>query len=324
LDELLLTKANLFTLFQESGNQLRRTKKAKGKGKATKPSTLRTPATQTLFELVAATPSLSTLGKAVVRAGLVGTLNSNQFNFTVFAPNDDAFSNVPVDLAETLFMNNAFLPHLIDLLLYHVLENNLPSNERGLKGKSLLALNGEILAVTRSPAAINGNLIIALNIAASNGVANIIDGVLLPSWVSSCITDRVAAASDLSTLLALVTLAGLGDALADPDVEYTLVAPVNSAFAKLSKSTVAFLTSPAGKDTLTKILLYHVFPDILVSSELTNGLIISTLEGGKVTVSVTNSGIFLNGKAKVIKANILANNGVVHKIDTVLDLKDGR
>jgi uncharacterized surface protein with fasciclin (FAS1) repeats len=74
---------------------------------------------------------------------------------------------------------------------------------------------------------------------------------------------------------------------------------------------------------LTKILLYHVFPQILVSSELSNGLTTSTLEGGIVTVRVNNAGIFFND-AKVVKADILANNGVVHKIDTVLDPTDGR
>jgi uncharacterized surface protein with fasciclin (FAS1) repeats len=102
-----------------------------------------------------------------------------------------------------------------------------------------------------------------------------------------------------------------------------LVAPINSAFAKLSSSTVNFLTGPMGKATLTKILLYHVFPGIIVSSELSNGLTTSTLEGGTVTVKVNNRGIFFND-AKVVKADILTNNGVVHKIDTVLDPNDGR
>jgi transforming growth factor-beta-induced protein len=300
---------NLLTLFQESKTQLRRTQVVK----------------LTLFELVAATESLSNLGTAVVRAGLKDTLNAPG-SLTVFAPNNDAFAKVPADLANTLFTNNAFIPHLKDLLLYHVLGTKIITSFRSpFRGnKSLLALNGQRLAVTPFPTKINGNTVIARNIGASNGVADIIDGVLLPSWVSNRITDRVVAASDLSTLLALVTLAGLGDALADPTKQLTLVAPNNSAFVKLPAATVTFLTSLAGKDALTQILLYHVFPDILVSSELTNGLITPTLEGGSVTVSVTNAGIFLNGKAKVVKANILANNGVVHKINTVLDLKDSK
>jgi uncharacterized surface protein with fasciclin (FAS1) repeats len=280
------------------------------------------PTEPTLFELVAATPSLSTLGAAVVRAGLDGPLNSPG-SFTVFAPNNDAFGDVPADIASTLFTNDAFLPHLTDLLLYHVLGTKITTNMHAMfDGQFLSPLNGESLAVTRPQLVINGNRIIARNIEASNGVANVINGVLIPSWVSNSITDRVVADSDLSTLLALVGLAGLGDALAGPG-ELTLVAPTNSAFAKLPASTVNFLTSSAGKATLTSILLYHVFPDIIVSSELSNGLTTSTLQGGIVTVSVNNAGIRFNN-AKVVAADILANNGVVHKIDTVLDPSDGR
>jgi transforming growth factor-beta-induced protein len=295
----------MFPLFQKSEIQLRRTLEQ-----------------STLFDLVAATPSLSTLEAALIRADLDGTLNSPG-SFTVFAPDNDAFGKVPSDIANTLFTNDAFLPHLTDLLFYHVLGTKITTNMHAMfDGQFLSPLNGESLAVTRPPLDINGNRIIARNIEASNGVANIIDGVLLPSWVSNSITDRVVADSDLSTLLSLVVLAELAATLAGPG-ELTLVAPINSAFAKLPASTVNFLTSPAGKDTLTSILLYHGFPSIIVAAELSNGLTTTTLEGGTVTVSVNDAGIFFND-AKVVAADILAKNGVVHKIDTVLDPSDGR
>jgi uncharacterized surface protein with fasciclin (FAS1) repeats len=256
----------------------------------------------------------------LVRAGLDGTLNSNEVSLTVFAPDNDAFAKVPAGIANTLFTNDAFLPHLTDLLLYHVLGTKITTNQHAFfDGQFLVALNGESLAVTRPPLDINGNRIIARNIDASNGVANVINGVLIPSWVSNSITDRVVADSDLSTLLSLVILAELEDDLANA-LELTLVAPTNSAFGKLPISTVTFLTSGTvkGMAALTSILLYHVFPDIIVSSELSNGLTTITLEGGIVKVFVNNTGIFFND-AKVVMADILANNGVVHKIDTVLD-----
>jgi uncharacterized surface protein with fasciclin (FAS1) repeats len=184
-------------------------------------------------------------------------------------------------------------------------------------GQFLDALNGEMLAVTRPPLLINDSKIIARNIGASNGVANVIDSVLIPSWVSNSITDRVVADSDLSTLLALVGIAGLGGALAGPG-ELTLVAPINSAFGKLPAETVDFLVSPEGKDTLTEILLYHVFPSIIVSGDLSDGIMTATLlEGASVTVSVNDDGAFFNA-AQVVVADILTNNGVVHKIDSVL------
>lgn len=101
----------------------------------------------------------------MVRTGLQGTLNSFQFSLTALASNDDVFAKVPADLANIIFTNDAFIPHLTDLLLYHVLAAKLPSNQRGLQGKFLLALNGESLAVTRFPTKINGNTVVARNMA---------------------------------------------------------------------------------------------------------------------------------------------------------------
>jgi transforming growth factor-beta-induced protein len=124
----------------------------------------------------------------------------------------------------------------------------------------------------------------------------------------------------LSTLLSLVVLAGLDGTLAAPG-ELTLVAPTNDAFTKLEAEVVDFLISDDGLETLTDILLYHVFPVIFVSDELSDGLTIVTLEGGTVIVSVGDEGVFFND-AEAAEVDILANNGVVHKIDTVLDLSD--
>jgi transforming growth factor-beta-induced protein len=274
----------------------------------------------TLAELVIATPSLSILLAAVVRANLAGVLNSPG-TFTVFAPNNDAFAKVPSDIANTLFTNDAFLPHLTDLLLYHVLGEVITTNQHAFfNNEKLSPLNGEKLLVTRPNLEVNGNLLIARNIEASNGVANVIDGVLIPSWVTNSITDLVVATSQLSTLLSLVSLAGLADALAGPG-ELTVVAPTNAAFAKLPAATVNFLVSDAGIPTLVDILLYHVFDGIFASSQLSNGPV-KTLEGGTVMVRLGDDVMFNNAKA--VAVDFLANNGVAHAIDTVLDPADGR
>jgi uncharacterized surface protein with fasciclin (FAS1) repeats len=93
---------------------------------------------------------------------------------------------------------------------------------------------------------------------------HIIDGVLIPSWVSNT-AGRVV--DDRLEYSPLVVLAGLDGAVAAPG-ELTLIAPTNAAFAKIQASTVASLVSEAGRETLTAILLYHVFPGIFISSEL--------------------------------------------------------
>jgi uncharacterized surface protein with fasciclin (FAS1) repeats len=271
----------------------------------------------TIVDFVVGNPDLTALTTAVVRAGLVDALNSDG-PLTLFAPNDSAFGDLPATILNTLLTNDEFIPHLADLLVYHVLDAELKSSH--IFNFRVTALNGEKLLLDTDPISVNGNKVVSADNTVSNGVVHIIDGVLIPSWVSNSITDRVVADSDLSTLLALVGIAGLGGALADSKVEYTLVAPTNAAFGKLSSDTVNFLTSAAGKDTLTAILLYHVFPGIFVSSELSDGITVDTLEGGFVTVS---TGPIKFNNARAVQVDILANNGVVHKIDTVLDPDDG-
>jgi transforming growth factor-beta-induced protein len=270
----------------------------------------------TVVDFVVGNTDLTALTTAVVRAGLVDTLNEPGM-FTLFAPSNDAFAAVPEELLNTLLTNDEFIPHLTDLLLYHVLDDELFSLH--FFNFRTLALNGEFLLIM--PTGINENKAVDTDNDVSNGVVHILDGVLIPSWVTSSIASRVVAASDLSTLLTLVVLAGLDGSVAAPG-ELTLVAPTNAAFAKLPAATVEFLTSDTGKETLTSILLYHVFPGIFVSSDLSDGITVDTLQGGTVEVAVGGEGVFFND-AKAVEVNILSNNGVIHKIDTVLDPAGG-
>jgi transforming growth factor-beta-induced protein len=274
---------------------------------------------KTIVDFVVGNADLTSLTAAVVRAGLVNTLSSAG-PFTLFAPNNGAFGDLPSDILNTLLTNDEFIPHLVNLLAYHVLIGEVFAIDLS-DDLTVTAANGENLLITLPPIAVNGNKVVSADNDVTNGVVHIIDGVLIPSWVSNSIASRVVGASDLSTLLALVVFAGLDGAVAAPG-ELTLVAPTNAAFGKLSSATANFLTSDAGKETLTAILLYHVFPGIFVSSELSDGLMIDSLQGGAVKVSVGSAGVFFND-AQAVQVDILANNGVVHKIDTVLDPADG-
>jgi uncharacterized surface protein with fasciclin (FAS1) repeats len=274
---------------------------------------------KTIVGFVVDNAELTSLTTAVVRAGLVNTLNS-EGPFTLFAPNNGAFGALPSKILNTLLTNDEFIPHLVNLLAYHVLVGEFFAINLS-DDLTVTAANGEDLLITLPPIAVNGNKVVSADNDVTNGVVHIIDGVLLPSWVSNSIAGRVVGASDLSTLLAVVVLAGLDGAVAAPG-ELTLVAPTNAAFAKLSAATVDFLVSDEGKETLTAILLYHVFPGIFVASELSDGLTVDTLQGGTVKVSVGSAGVFFND-AQAVAVDILANNGVVHKIDTVLDPADG-
>jgi transforming growth factor-beta-induced protein len=141
---------------------------------------------------------------------------------------------------------------------------------------------------------------------------HIIDGVLVPSWVFNTLTDRVVADSDLSTLLTLVGLAGLD--LSTPG-EFTLLAPTNDAFAKLPADVVQFSTSPEGTEELINILTYHVLIGIFTSGELEGGAELASVQGSDVVVTLDP--VKFN-QAVVVAVDILASNGVLHKIDDVL------
>lgn len=119
--------------------------------------------------------------------------------------------------------------------------------------------------------------------------------------------------------VSLVIKAGLDTALAGPG-PFTVIAPTNEAFARLSAQTLNFLTSDAGKDSLTAILKYHAVSGAQVNSnQLVDGQQIQTLQGENLNayVPANLSSVYFN-YAKVVTADVLATNGVAHVIDHVV------
>ncbi len=128
-----------------------------------------------------------------------------------------------------------------------------------------------------------------------------------------------ASNEDFSTLVAAVKAAGLVDALKG-EGPFTVFAPTNKAFAKLPKGTVESLLKPENKDKLVEILTYHVVPGKVMAADvagLASGTKVATLSGGEVTVKKSGSNIFLN-TSKIVATDIVASNGVIHVIDSVL------
>lgn len=109
--------------------------------------------------------------------------------------------------------------------------------------------------------------------------------------------------------------AGLVDVLSG-DGPFTVFAPTDAAFAALPAGTLdALLADPSGM--LTDILKYHVVSGKVLSTDLSDGMTAITLLGKDIKVTINDQGVFING-AKVTVADIMADNGVVHVIDTVL------
>ncbi|MEM9435381.1 MAG: fasciclin domain-containing protein [Pseudomonadota bacterium] len=130
------------------------------------------------------------------------------------------------------------------------------------------------------------------------------------------IVDIAAGNDDFSTLVAAVTAAGLVDTLKS-DGPFTVFAPTNAAFDALPDGTVASLLEPENKDQLVKILTYHVVPGAVTSDQLAGQrLSVATVQGQNVHID-GRDGVTVDG-ANVVTADIIASNGVIHVIDSVI------
>ena len=130
------------------------------------------------------------------------------------------------------------------------------------------------------------------------------------------IVDIAASNGSFNTLVAAVTAAGLVDTLKGPG-PFTVFAPTDAAFAALPAGTVDNLLLPENKDQLTAILTYHVVPGAVTSDQLAGQrLSVATVNGANVHIDGRN-GVKVED-ANVTTADIIASNGVIHVIDSVL------
>jgi len=143
-------------------------------------------------------------------------------------------------------------------------------------------------------------------------------GMITPTFaqMKSDIVDTAASAGSFNTLVAAVKAAGLVDTLKS-DGPFTVFAPTDEAFAALPSGTVENLLKPENKDTLVKILTYHVVAGKVMSADIAGKTLSpETVEGSTVDINATN-GVMIDD-ANVITADIEASNGVIHVIDKVI------
>ena len=100
---------------------------------------------------------------------------------------------------------------------------------------------------------------------------------------------------------------------------FTIFAPTNDAFAKIPEEALADLLKPENVDQLTAILLRHIVPETILASEFPEDIFeVDTVGGETVTLDPNEATVESSaGKAKIIKTDIMASNGVVHIVDTV-------
>lgn len=278
---------------------------------------------KSIAALVTETPNLSLLKTAVVRAGLAETL-SGSGTFTVFAPTNEAFA--AAGLGTEAAINAVPVETLKNILLYHVLSQKYPAANIPNGTTELTTASNSKTYVTKKSAGVyvNGSaMVTTADINASNGVVHVINKVLMPP--SQNIVQLAQGNTNLSYLVAAVTRASQGSTnvaqVLSTTNPLTVFAPTNQAFIDAGFATTDAIMA-ADPATLTSILTYHVIGARVFSSDLTENAMPTTLNGGKVTITLTG-GAKVKGNGNTTASNItavdiMATNGVVHVIDRVL------
>jgi len=256
----------------------------------------------------------STLVQKVIDAGLVDTLKGG--DFTILAPTDAAFNRLPQATKDALDKDTKALA---DILTYHAIAKKVMSKE--LKDELLEdTANGKKVRFNiythNHITTVNGVKISQADVEANNGVIHFIDDVLIPPTKN--IAELVAEDPELSTLLMVATNASIVDALKADAL--TLFAPTNAAFGKISASQINKLLGDQRR--LKETLTYHVIPQTLFANGLWNNEFEKSFDShsDRVRIEVHRSGVQVNNK-NVVQADIIATNGVIHKIDGVLFLR---
>lgn len=282
----------------------------------------------TITDIVVAGSTFTTLESAVLKANLQATL-SGTGPFTVFAPDDAAFTASGITTAS---INTLTQAQLQAILLYHTIGSKITAADvpAGPNAKVATA-SGDSVFVTKNSTGvyINGIKVITADIAASNGVIHTIGKVLMPPTGN---TVETAVAGGLDSLVKAVTRATNapgGDATLAAtlgNARLTVFAPTNAAFTQLLVALGLTKIDDIPIATLVAVLKYHVVSGRAFSSDLSNGNL-AMLAGGNTVINLTNGtsgGPTITGnsngtnRSNIITTNIITRNGVVHLIDRVL------
>jgi uncharacterized surface protein with fasciclin (FAS1) repeats len=280
------------------------------------PTTPPMEAPSTLADLVGNQDNLSTLAAAVEAAGL-GDALSGDGPLTVFAPSDAAFEGLTVsDLTGDTEL-------LTEVLQYHIVQGAVLAEDLS-DGETLETLQGDELRVSVSDGTvqINGATVTTADVQADNGVAHIIDGVLLENRTA---VERLSVTAAAQTLAGAVETAGLGAAFAGAE-NWTVFTPTDEAFADVDLTTFS-------QSELAEILQYHVIAgdapiassDLVSLLEDNNGEVnVETLQGEGITFRLEDDGtVVLNGgQATLVPEglDLFTDNftNIAHLIDGVL------
>lgn len=277
------------------------------------------PETETIADVLKSDPEFSTLVAALDSAGLLAALDDPDVDYTLFAPDNEAFEALLEDEEVGIDELGDITPEMLaDVLKFHVVDGTYLAEDL-TDGQELTTLQGGVVTVSISNDSVyvDSVLVKAPDYAVpDNGVIHTIAEVLLPP---PSLWQEIAMDEDFSILAEAIMAAGLVDLLSNPDSVLTIFAPNNAAFEALLEPEIGFESLDAVlTDTLVlkAILFYHMTEGAVYSADLTDGMEVENLIGTTLTIGVTDV-VTVNG-VTVIEADREATNGVMHVVEEVL------
>lgn len=283
--------------------------------------------TNTIADFVSDNEDYSSLAAALDAAGLTATLAGDS-NFTVFAPNNAAFSAF-LDANGFASLDEVPTDVLTQILLNHVQSGIIMSGDLStgyIESMAEAGPEGEKVSLyinTSDGVRINGvSSVTTANVEVDNGVIHAVDAVIgLPTVVTFATADP-----DFSILVEALTREDdftFVETLSGTDSSpFTVFAPTNDAFSALLAELELASLAELDAAVLENVLLYHVVAGANVTSdELTDGMEVNTLLDETFTVNLGDAVTITDANARtstVVAADVQATNGVIHAIDTVL------
>lgn len=246
---------------------------------------------------------------AVDAAGLTPVLTSGG-PFTVFAPTDDAFSEVDTSSVGPDVLAN--------ILLYHVVPGRFASDALAGGTNLISAAKLPLPVMSGPPLSVGGvELGEGVDVAASDGIIHELSGVIVPPTTM----DVVLGGPDFSTLERAITRANLSAALTPNTIEgeepITVFAPTNAAF-----TASGINVGTVGTSTLTQVLTSHVVAGQLLSTDLFDGQLFRAASGMVLEVDIEGEDVFIvdeeGNRSEVLETDIRTLSGVVHAVSGVI------
>ena len=187
----------------------------------------------------------------------------------------------------------------------------------GIGAVFIIAIGAVLLMNDAEPVVVENDLAPANDVVAQDDTTTLPDETEVVPPEQQTIIDVALTTPNLSTLTGAVEAAGLANTLA-AEGPFTVLAPNDEAFDAVPEEKLTALSDPENIEDLQAVLSLHVVPGIITSTELEDGMTIETMSGEELTVSIAADGTVMIGGATVLSADVMAGNGIVHIIDTVI------